>query len=252
MACATPLLTSSKSPPGGDGGATPTSASSTGAAIGLVVIDVDPKHGGETSVRQLHRDCPLPHRSGRQWHWPSPLLRLLRPVPSSIGRLGPGVDVRGDGSYNALVALAATVIVAPPSRQSGRSYRSIVVTEIATLPSELSTRIAPPRLSRSPKCARRCQHHGLRPCSTRRRGRAVATAPEGQRNRTLYRAASKLGQLTTADLLDGPLISDRLLTAATESDLPHPEAHRTIASGLRTGIRIPRRPTIEEAAIELH
>jgi hypothetical protein len=217
----------------------------TGAPSGLVVIDIDPQHGGETILRQLHRNCPPPRTAqagsgtGRHLYYTS-----AHPVPSSIGRLGPGLDIRGDGSY----------IVAPPSRHaSGRSYRWIIRIEIAALPRALAARISPPRPSpvnqARPAIADLTAYARA---ALDAETRAVATAPDGQRNNTLYRAALKLGQLTAAGLLTEPHISDRLLAVAIECGLPHPEAHRTIASGLRNGTRAPRRPTIQPPAIELH
>jgi hypothetical protein len=216
----------------------------TGALSGLVVIDIDPQHGGEHSLRQLHRYCPLPRTAqagsgiGRHLYYVAE-----GAVPSSVGRLGPGLDVRSDGSY----------IVAPPSRHaSGRSYRWIISTEIAPFPRALAARISPPQPSPVDQVHRPIGNitaYGRAALDAETR--AVATAPDGQRNITLYRAARKLGQLCAAGLLPGRLISDRLLAAATECGLPNPEAHRTIASGLHNGTRTPRRPTITEPAIEL-
>jgi hypothetical protein len=216
----------------------------TGKPSGLVVIDIDPQHGGEPSLRQLHRDCPLPRTAqagsgtGRHLYYTTP-----EPIPSSIARLGPGIDVRGDGSY----------IVAPPSRHAtGRRYRWIIVTEIAALPTALAARMAPPQPTPV--------SHARRPITNitayiraalDAEAREVATAPEGQRNNTLYQAALKLGQLSAAGLLTESLISDRLVAAATECGLPRAEAHRTIASGLRVGSRKPRQTTVAGPAIDL-
>lgn len=96
----------------------------TGTPSGLAIIDVDPNRGGEASLRRLNREHLLPRTAqagsgtGRHLYFTS-----SSPVPSSIGRLGPGrlgpgLDVRGDGSF----------IVAPPSCQAfGRNYRWIIL-----------------------------------------------------------------------------------------------------------------------------
>jgi len=92
----------------------------TGSASGLVVIDVDPAHGGQASFNALLQDhgglrqVPLRVRTGGDgWH-----LYFAHPggsLPNDAGRrLGPGLDVRGDGGY----------VVAPPSiHQSTKPYR---------------------------------------------------------------------------------------------------------------------------------
>jgi Bifunctional DNA primase/polymerase, N-terminal/Primase C terminal 1 (PriCT-1)/AAA domain len=89
----------------------------TGSASGLLVLDVDPAHGGDESFEALvarHGSLsptPMSLTGGGGRH-----LLFAHPefsVPSRCGALGPGLDVRGDGGY----------IVVPPSRhRSGRLY----------------------------------------------------------------------------------------------------------------------------------
>lgn len=88
----------------------------TGSISGLVVLDIDPKHGGEDSLNQLIREHgPLPitiesKTGGGGRH-------LYYAYPSSIVRnkvgMVPGIDVRGEGGC----------VVAPPSvHSSGKTY----------------------------------------------------------------------------------------------------------------------------------
>src|SRR5207248_3906466 len=89
----------------------------TGAVSGLVVIDVDARHGGAASLGHLLRRFgalpPGPRvRTGGGMH-----LYFRHPgesIANDVGRrLGPGIDVRGDGGY----------VIAPPSRHaSGARY----------------------------------------------------------------------------------------------------------------------------------
>lgn len=89
----------------------------TGVISGLVVIDVDPGHGGRDSLGELESEGgSLPETveaitGGGGWH-----LYFAHPggtVPNRAGVL-PGIDVRGDGGS----------IVMPPSvHPSGRKYR---------------------------------------------------------------------------------------------------------------------------------
>ena len=89
----------------------------TGPASGLLVVDIDPAHGGDETIRDLqagHGELALtPQQAtgggGRHYAFSYPDATIR----NSAGKLGPGVDVRGDGGY----------IVAAPSRHaSGGEY----------------------------------------------------------------------------------------------------------------------------------
>ena len=92
----------------------------TGARSGMWVLDVDPAHGGrETLAALIEQYGPLPETAsvltgGGGWHF-----YYLQPagmrVPLSKGKLGPGIDVRGDGGQ----------VVAPPTihPDTGEPYR---------------------------------------------------------------------------------------------------------------------------------
>nr|WP_218902487.1 bifunctional DNA primase/polymerase [Streptomonospora nanhaiensis] len=73
----------------------------------------------------------------------------------------------------------------------------------------------------------------------------VATAPEGQRNQTLYIAAVSLGQLAAQGLLDAAAVADALQSAAEANTSGPPNSSREIAatihSGLTRGLTVPRR-----------
>lgn len=88
----------------------------TGEGSGIVVLDVDPRHGGDESLSALARQHgPLPHTvqcltGGGGVHI---YFRYPGPVKNSASLLGAGLDIRGDGGY----------VVAPPSTHiSGGSY----------------------------------------------------------------------------------------------------------------------------------
>jgi len=82
---------------------------------GLMVIDIDPRHGG--SLETLKKIAPLPktasvYTGGGGWHLYFTYDPILS-IRNSAGLLGQGIDVRGDGGY----------VVAPPSlHASGRCY----------------------------------------------------------------------------------------------------------------------------------
>jgi hypothetical protein len=88
----------------------------TGRVSGIVVIDVDPRHGGEESVRRLQGEEGLfaptieaeTGGGGRHLYFAHPGI----PLPNRVG-IAPGIDLRGDGGC----------VVAPPStHSSGRRY----------------------------------------------------------------------------------------------------------------------------------
>lgn len=88
----------------------------TGALSGLVVVDVDPAHGGEDSLVELERGRQaLPHTVEALTGGGGRHIYLRHPggtVPNKVG-LAPGIDVRGDGG----------MVVAPPSvHPSGGHY----------------------------------------------------------------------------------------------------------------------------------
>ena len=85
---------------------------------GLVVIDVDPRHGGDDGLVDLRRtlgDLPdtvecLTGSGGRHIYVSVSEGVVVR---NSAGTLAPGVDIRGEGGY---------VVAAPSVHTSGRSY----------------------------------------------------------------------------------------------------------------------------------
>jgi hypothetical protein len=89
----------------------------TGALSGLIVLDVDPRHGGRNSLKELEREhgaLPATMESitgggGRHLYFAHP-----GGVVTNRANIRPGIDLRGDGGC----------IVAPPSvHPSGKRYR---------------------------------------------------------------------------------------------------------------------------------
>jgi predicted P-loop ATPase len=69
---------------------------------------------------------------------------------------------------------------------------------------------------------------------------AAATAPEGERNRRLNRAAFSLGQLVAGGELDAGDVRSALEQAGHAAGLPTSEVNQTINSGMRAGADDPR------------
>lgn len=140
---------------------------------GLVVVDIDPRSGGDESLVELRRrlgalpdtvEC-LTGGGGRHIY-----LAVPGEVRNSAGVLGAGLDVRGDGGY----------VVAPPSvHGSGRSYGW----EASSRPDEVDVAPAPAAW--------------LEAITARPKLRVIPGAkgepfPEGERNASLFKRAASM------------------------------------------------------------
>ncbi len=151
----------------------------TGATSGLIVVDVDGAAGVE-SLRTLSREHGTVRaawaRSGSGgWH---AYLRMPKdmPVGSSVQRLGPGLDVRGEGGS----------IVAPPSRHSsGRRYCWLSPGVDPPAAPDWLVQLAlpppPPPVQPLSEAARQVSDRYAE-AAIRREAEAVAGAPPGTRN----------------------------------------------------------------------
>lgn len=212
----------------------------TGAASGVVVLDVDPDHGGLKTLGELQRrHGGLPPGpavrtgSGGRHYW---FAHPGDPVRNSAGRLGPGLDIRGDGGY----------VIAPPSlHAAGNQYLWASEVGLAPAPDWLLASCrerdqivtwATPALysTRDVGAWARAAFEG-------ELGR-LRQAPEGLRNHTLNRAAFALGQLVGGRHLDGEIVRDALVAAGVGIGLTTREVRATVASGLRAGGKTPRSP----------
>jgi Bifunctional DNA primase/polymerase, N-terminal len=204
-----------------------------GAVSGLVVLDVDGA-AGQASLRALverHGRFPAAWVRTGSGGWHAYLAHPGITVRNSVGRLGDGLDVRGDGGS----------IVAPPSLHvAGGRYRWLTSPEeLPPAPAWLVDLLTPP-----PPPARPVRLEvGLAPyvvAAVEREAREVAAAPHGQRNDRLFRAALRLGSLAGAGALSEASVTGVLLAAAETAGLGEREARGTIRSGLGAGMRHPR------------
>jgi hypothetical protein len=210
------------------------------AGAGIIVVDIDPDHGGNTSLAPLvagHGPLPatlevLTGGGGRHLYY----AHVGPPVPNSAGRLGPGLDIRGEGGY---------VLVPPSVHATGGRYRW-VERPLRALPDWLAELARPGR--REPwELTERPTRPVHQPGAWAAAALAaevdsVRTATEGTRNHTLNRAAFALGQLAAGGYLDPGDIAAMLTDAALAAGLTAAETRATIASGLRASTARPRHP----------
>lgn len=194
----------------------------TGAVSGLVVLDVDPRHGGIASLARWERQHgALPHTIEAQTGGGGRHLYFAHPGGQLRNRVGlaPGLDLRGDGG----------LVVAPPSlHPSGGCYRWLP----GHGPEEARPAPLPGWLL---EIARGDTPRSGHPLSWWR-SRVRETVPEGQRNDTI---ASFTGHLLWYGL--DPAVACELMLCWNRIHCRPPldddEVARTVESITRTHVR---------------
>ncbi len=90
----------------------------TGQKSGIVVIDIDPKNGGMQSLENLQKKygklpntvCCLTGGQGYHYYFDTGNISIR----TSAGRLGPGIDIRGEGGQ---------AVIPPSTHKSGNQYQ---------------------------------------------------------------------------------------------------------------------------------
>jgi putative DNA primase/helicase len=219
----------------------------TGRMSDIFVLDVDGDVGKASRKELKAKHGRLPKtvtvRTGRGRHL---YFRCDGArVGNSVGKLGNGIDVRGDGGY---------IVAAGSVHVSGTNYRfvdrrGLDEITVASAPDWLlglvrkdssagtETKNAVPcaipdaKIDRARAYADSACHRELE---------RVAKAPKHQRNDTLNIAAFKLGQLVPYGILDSTVITRDLAQAARKIGLDESEIEPTITSGLNAGLQYPR------------
>jgi len=204
----------------------------TGAPSRLVVIDIDPDHGGDDSLEKLidHHGA-LPGARTIRTGSGGTHLYFRHPghsVPNSAGKLGAGIDVRGDGGY----------VIAPPSRhRNGRLY--VVARQGGVVPElppwvEAALRPAPALTSsRDTSVPRDATAWGR--AALEGEVERLRHAQPGARNDTLNRVAFRLGQVINRGALAEHDVEPLLIQEGIALGLREREVVTTVASALRAG-----------------
>ncbi|MGH3711052.1 MAG: bifunctional DNA primase/polymerase, partial [Pseudonocardiaceae bacterium] len=173
------------------------------------------------------------------WHlyYTAPAGRQLR---NTHDRIEWKIDTRAHGGY----------VVAPASPVPPGGYELIDDRDPAELPRWLHQALTPtPPTPRSVSAQTvPANPSGYASAAVRGECQRVRTAPRGQHNAVLCRAAYALGQLIGAGVLDDATARADLTTAAgslvsAECDCTPREVARVITAGLAAGARNPRRTT---------
>jgi hypothetical protein len=211
----------------------------TGSPAGIMVVDVDGERGMESlrALGQAHGGLRAGWAQTGSGGWHAYLqLQAGQRVPNSVGRLGPGLDVRGEGGF----------VVAPPSlHRSGHRYRwRQPPGELPQAPAWLIELSLPPPAPPARPLTLRAQEVTDRyvAAATNRETAAAASAPAGTRNYRLYLAAYRLGRLVGGGLADEGTVTHALMSAGLSAGLPQHECVTAIRNGLRRGRERPRQP----------
>lgn len=197
----------------------------TGGPAGLAVLDADVKTGGKDSLKALvaqHGNLPSAPvarttSGGRHYFYNAP----PGGINNSAGRLGPGLDVRGNGGY----------VVAAPSITPAGAYEWLGnwAIDLEDWPEWL----IPPRIEPTP--VRNPQALVVADADKVLAGliRTVLDAGEGARNEKLFWAGCRLGEHATNGRISLDEGAAALLDAAARIGLTEHEANRTLHSALR-------------------
>jgi hypothetical protein len=205
-------------------------AAITGRVSGVIVLDVDPRHGGDRALAELereHGDLPWlavveTPSGGQHLYFAHPGGR----VANSAGRIGAGVDVRGDGG----------IALLPPSRRHDGAYRWAVggPATVPELPAAWVELVRPPKRPAGATTTALGRPHvpGGPRDAARLAGllRALQRAPEGKRNGVLFWCGCRLREMVEQGA--PPSWAEVLVRAGIAAGLDPGECRDTVASAL--------------------
>jgi hypothetical protein len=206
--------------------ATPIGPEWTDATDGFDVLDRLADRHGPGALPETY----TVRTAGGGWHlyYRAPAGAELR---NTAGRIGPLIDTRAAGGY---VVAAGSVI-------DRRPYQLLLDVELPTLPDWLTALSAPPCPPPTPLPPTTRSATGYVGAALAAEIDRARTAPAGQRNRCLNKAAWNLAKFVASGQLDRTTV-ERELQAAGEARLRDPkdtprDVARTIRSALDNGLR---------------
>jgi hypothetical protein len=193
----------------------------TGTPSGLLVVDIDPRNGGQLD-HALMTPTATVATGGGGWH-----LYYRHPgTPAAAALPGrAGVDIKGDGGY----------VAAPPSVHpgTGQPYRWAGQRPVAEMPPALRAALAPPAAPAAPPLSGPPATRPARGISSpaallAAHLRAVQAAPEGRRRTTLYGAARGVARMVAA----GAITETEAWATLTAAGLAAQQTERDIRAAI--------------------
>jgi putative DNA primase/helicase len=198
-----------------------------GEASGIDVVDVDPRHGGETSLAALGLPDGVAVITGSLGQH-----RYFRHREGTGNKvaLAPGIDLRGTGGY----------VVAPPSwHKDGRRYEwrtaPVVNGALPPLPELPEKRRSPPPSVPRARAREAGPDHPYVAAAYRNEIDRVRNAPRGQRNDALNAAAFALGGFVAAGSLGENDVRASLYAAA--EDLVATDGDKSVIATIESGLK---------------
>ena len=180
----------------------------TGAVSGMVVLDIDPRHGGDDSLEALEAEHgKMPHTVEQLTGGGGRHLCFKHPggkIRNKVG-LRPGIDIRGDGGY---------IVVEPSLHASGRRYAF----ELSSLPGEVEMAVMPGWLLDLLVESGNEAQGGAEQAPSQPAGEGIA---EGKRNATL---TSLAGSMRHRGMSEQAITAALLAENIARCDPPLPEA----------------------------
>ena len=196
-----------------------------------VVIDVDPRNGGDNTLAlfpALPRTRTTKTRSDGRHYW-----LTIEPGTEMRGKLGPGIDVKRHGKG---------YVVIPPS--AGYSY--VVKGRLAKCPAWLLDELrvernfTPGEAATSPRYFPFQTGTAYGEAALRNGLQELTDAGEGGRHETLNKVAFSLGMLAAGGELDPDKTCEAILAAAVDTGLDEDDAVDVLRRGWFAGVKQPR------------
>lgn len=202
----------------------------------ITVVDIDPRHDGDAGPLALPRTVTANTGGGGQHYY------YITPpgvtIGNSAGKLGPGVDVRGEGGY--------VLIPGSIHPETGKAYEWAP----GLSPDDVPFAPLPPHIvERLVSSARKALYDwtatdvptgkGYGAAALDREIAALAAAGQGTRNSTLNTCAFNLGQLVGGGVLERVAVEGSLRSVFVAWDEPA-KSEATMARALDAGARSPR------------
>jgi hypothetical protein len=218
-------------------------AVATGQASGVCVLDVDRKPAGPNGFDTLEELGLSPLPDTPISHTPSGGIHLFfdprgREIPSSVGKIGAGLDVRGDR--------ASCVAPTPGAAYRWDPLKNLRTVPLAPAPERLIPSAPPAPQTPPPRpTAGELTPYGA--AAVNGAVRAIYNAPAGQQAITLNRDAFGIGQLAGAGVVPERIALDALLCGALAMpsyDRRRPwrrgDVERSVRRSFEAGMRSPR------------